>query len=122
MKKRTTWGVLAAVCGVVIWLSGCGTSKQEALAVLQEARFAVSSAKSIDTQVYAKDTLKAAQTALEQAEKDFKTMRYGRAKEDAGNAIRLAKQARVDAQKKTVKKGQERRKTATKQSKSKKRK
>lgn len=120
MKKRTIWCGMAAICGVVVWLSGCGASKQEALTALQEARIAVSSAKSMDTQVYAKATLKAAQTALEQAEKNFKTMRYGIAKEEAENAIRLAKQSRVEAQKKTVKKGQERRKTATKPIKSKK--
>ena len=123
MRKRTLRTVMAAAtAGVFLGLSGCGTSKQKASAALDEARFAVSSAKSIDTQVYAGDTLKAAQSAFKKAEKEFKAMRYGLAKTFAENATRLAKQSRSEAKKTTSKKRQGRNKTGIDAAKSKKKK
>jgi len=95
-------GVMAFA--LALGLSGCGRSKQNAALALDEARLNISAAKSIATQLYAAETLKAAEAALKKADSAFQALHYDIARTEAEKSIQLAKQSQIEAEAKVAEK------------------
>jgi len=100
MKMKAAGWVLAAVFSAVV--CACGSGKQEAAVLLDEARLNISSARKAGAESSSPTRLAQAVTALTAAEADFKSRNYAQAQSSAQTARDAAQQAENEAKAKAA--------------------